>query len=128
MYASLQDCVNDLDKSGQLLRIKTPLDPNLEIAEVHRRIFEAGGPAILFENVIGSPFRGLSNIYGTFERTDWLFRKTLEKVHNQILADGWWSICDYATGNVASSRVKKYDAIESRYVSNPTDWKRLQNQ
>jgi len=55
MYASLQDCVNDLDKSGQLLRIKTPLDPNLEIAEVHRRIFEAGGPAILFENVIGSP-------------------------------------------------------------------------
>jgi len=80
MYASMQDCVNDLDKSGQLLRIKTPLDPNLEIAEVHRRIFEAGGPAILFENVIGSPFRGLSNIYGTFERTDWLFRKTLEKV------------------------------------------------
>jgi len=60
MYASLQDCVNDLDKSGQLLRIKTPLDPNLEIAEVHRRIFEAGGPAILFENVIGSPFTALS--------------------------------------------------------------------
>ena len=89
MYASLQDCVNDLDKSGQLLRIKTPLDPNLEIAEVHRRIFEAGGPAILFENVIGSPFRGLSNIYGTFERTDWLFRKTLEKVQKvtEIKAD-----------------------------------------
>ena len=80
MYASLQHCVSDLDKSGQLLRIKTPLDPNLEIAEVHRRIFESGGPAILFENIIGSPFRGLSNIYGTFERTDWLFRKTLEKV------------------------------------------------
>ena len=80
MYASLQDCVNDLEKSGQLLRIKSPLDPNLEIAEVHRRIFESGGPAILFEKVIGSPFRGLSNIYGTFERTDWLFRKTLKKV------------------------------------------------
>ena len=80
MYSSLQACVNDLEKSGQLLRIKTPLDPNLEIAEVHRRIFETGGPALLFENIIGSPFRGLSNIYGTFERTDWLFRKTLEKV------------------------------------------------
>lgn len=80
MYASMQQCVNDLEKSGQLLRIKTPLDPNLEIAEVHRRIFESGGPAILYENIIGSPFRGISNIYGTFERTDWLFRKTLEKV------------------------------------------------
>lgn len=80
MYSSLQQCVDDLDRTGQLLRIKTPLDPDLEIAEVHRRIFESGGPAILFENVIGSPFKAVSNIYGTFERTDWLFRKTLEKV------------------------------------------------
>lgn len=89
MYSSMQKCVTDLEKSGQLLRIKTPLDPNLEIAEVHRRIFEAKGPAILFENIIGSPFRGLSNIYGTFERTDWLFRKTLEKVQKvtEIKAD-----------------------------------------
>ena len=89
MYASMQQCVNDLEKSGQLLSIKTPLDPNLEIAEVHRRIFESGGPAILFENIIGSPFRGISNIYGTFDRTDWLFRKTLEKVQKvtEIKAD-----------------------------------------
>lgn len=80
MYRSMQQCVDDLEKTGQLIRIKTPLDPNLEIAEVHNRIFEKQGPAILFENVIGSPFRALSNIYGTFERTDWIFRKTLDKV------------------------------------------------
>lgn len=80
MYASLQQCVQDLEKTGQLLKIKSEVDPNLEIAEIHNRIFDKGGPAILFENVKGSPFRALSNLYGTFERTDWLFRKTLEKV------------------------------------------------
>lgn len=80
MYASLQQCVQDLEKTGQLLKIKSEVDPNLEMAEIHNRIFDKGGPAILFENVKGSPFRALSNLYGTFERTDWLFRKTLEKV------------------------------------------------
>ncbi len=79
-YRSLYDCVQDLEKHGQLLRIKTAVDPDLEIAEIHRRIFEQGGPAILYENVIGSPFPALSNLYGTFERTDFLFRHTLEKV------------------------------------------------
>ena len=79
-YRSLQDVVNDLEKHKQLVRVKSEVDPNLEMAEIHNRIFEMGGPAILFENVKGSPFRALSNIYGTFERTDFLFRHTIEKV------------------------------------------------
>ena len=83
-YRTLQDAVTDLEQHQRLLRIKTELDPNLEIAEVHRRVFEAGGPAILYENIIGSPFRGLSNLYGTFERTDWLFRETLERVQRIV--------------------------------------------
>ncbi len=65
-YRSLQDVVDDLEKHNQLVRIKSQVDPNLEMAEIHNRIFDAGGPAILFENVKGSPFRALSNIYGTF--------------------------------------------------------------
>ncbi len=83
-YRNLQAAVDDLDKSGQLLRIRTELDPNLEIAEVHRRIFEAQGPALLFENIKGSPFRGLSNLYGTFERTRYLFRDTLDRVQRIV--------------------------------------------
>ena len=83
-YRNLQHTVADLDRTGQLLRIRTELDPDLEIAEVHRRIFEAGGPALLFERVEGSPFRALSNLYGTFERTDWLFRDTLEAVQRIV--------------------------------------------
>lgn len=79
-YRSLSDCVKDLERHGQLVRVKTEVDPDLEVAEIHRRVFDKGGPAILFENIKGSPFPGLSNLYGTFERTDFLFRNTLEKV------------------------------------------------
>ncbi len=83
-YRNMQAAVDDLEKSGQLLRIKTPLDPDLEIAEVHRRIFDAQGPALLFEHIQGSPFRGLSNLYGTFERTRYLFRDTLDRVQRIV--------------------------------------------
>ncbi|MEE9438837.1 MAG: UbiD family decarboxylase [Saprospiraceae bacterium] len=83
-YKCLQDVVDDLQKNNQLLQIKSEVDPNLEMAEIHRRIFEKNGPAILFENVKGSPFRALSNLYGTFDRTDFLFRHTIEKVKKVI--------------------------------------------
>ncbi|MFK7809403.1 MAG: UbiD family decarboxylase [Saprospiraceae bacterium] len=80
MYSSLNECVLDLEKHNHLVRIKTEVDPNLEIAEIHRRVFDAGGPALLFENVKGSPFPAVSNLYGTYERTDFIFRKTLPRV------------------------------------------------
>src|SRR6186997_2046730 len=54
------------------------------MAEIHRRVFNAGGPALLFENVKGSPFPALSNLYGTKERTTFLFRDTLAQVQNLI--------------------------------------------
>ncbi|MCB9285433.1 MAG: UbiD family decarboxylase [Lewinellaceae bacterium] len=76
-YSSLKACIDDLDKNGYLLRIKEEVDPNLEMAAIHRRVFDAGGPAILFENVKGSPFKAVSNLYGTFERTEFIFRDTL---------------------------------------------------
>ena len=84
MYSSLRKCAQDLEKNGQLIRIKTEVDPYLEMAEIHRRIFDKQGPAILFEKVKGSPFQAISNIYGTFERTDFIFRKTLPKIKKVI--------------------------------------------
>lgn len=84
MYKSLRQAANDLEKHGQLLRISEEVDPDLEMAEIHRRVFAKGGPAILFENVKGSPFQAMSNLYGTKERTDFLFRKTLPKVKKVV--------------------------------------------
>ncbi len=83
-YSSLRAAVLDLEKHGMLLRIKEEVDPNLDIAEVHRQVFERSGPAILFERVKGSPFQAVSNIYGTFAQTEFLFRHTLEQVKKVI--------------------------------------------
>ncbi len=84
MYTSLRSAVRDLDRHGMLLTIKEEVDPNLEIAEIHRQVFEQQGPAILFERVKGSPFQAVSNVYGTFKQTEWLFRHTLERVRRVI--------------------------------------------
>ncbi|MEM9886544.1 MAG: UbiD family decarboxylase [Bacteroidota bacterium] len=83
-YRSLREAALDLERTGQLIRVKSEVDPDLEIAEIHRRFFDQGGPALWFENVKGSPFSALSNLYGTFERTEFLFRHTLEKVQKVI--------------------------------------------
>ncbi len=83
-YKSLRECLIDLEKNGHLKRIKTEVDPNLEMAEIHRRVFDAKGPALWFEKVKGSPFQAASNLYGTFERTEFLFRHTIKKVQKVV--------------------------------------------
>lgn len=83
-YKSLEHCLLDLEKHGQLLRIKSEVDPNLEMAEIQRQVYAEGGPALLFEKVKGSPFRAASNIYGTFDRTAFIFRNTLDRLKKVI--------------------------------------------
>ncbi|MEZ4919511.1 MAG: UbiD family decarboxylase [Saprospiraceae bacterium] len=83
-YKNLRAAVQDLEKNNMLLRIKSEVDPDLEMAEIHRQVFDQGGPAILFENVKGSPFQAVSNLYGTFEQTAFLFRYQLEAVKRVI--------------------------------------------
>jgi len=80
----MQDVIQDLDKNKMLLRIKQEVDPNLEIAEIHRQVYDKKGPAVLFEKIKGSPFPALSNLYGTIDRTEFLFRKTLQKIKRVI--------------------------------------------
>ncbi|RMG39236.1 MAG: UbiD family decarboxylase [Planctomycetota bacterium] len=83
-YRSLQACVRDLERTGQLVRIREPIDPNLEAAEIQRRMYAAGGPAFLLENVKGSPFPMLGNLFGTLERARFLFRDALQAVERLV--------------------------------------------
>lgn len=83
-YKSLAECLLDLEKNGQLVRIKEEVDPHLEMAAIHLRVFEAGGPALLFENVKDCKFRAASNIFGTLERSEFIFRNTLKTVQQLI--------------------------------------------
>ncbi|GAB4146135.1 MAG: UbiD family decarboxylase [Bacteroidia bacterium] len=83
-YRSLEDCLIDLEKHGQLKRIKEEVDPELEMSAIHLRVHEAGGPALLFENVKGSSFRAASNIFGTVERSRFIFRDAIAKVQRMV--------------------------------------------
>ena len=83
-YPSLEHCLIDLEKNGHLKRIKEEVDPNLEMAAIHLRVYEAGGPALLFENVKGCKYRAASNIFGTLDRSKFIFRKTLDHVQKII--------------------------------------------
>jgi 4-hydroxy-3-polyprenylbenzoate decarboxylase len=83
-YKSLEACLLDLEKNNQLIRIKEEVDPYLEMAAIHLRVHEAGGPALLFENVKGSTFKTASNIFGTVERSKFIFRDTFQKVQQLI--------------------------------------------
>ena len=83
-YKSLEECLLDLEKHGHLIRVKEEVDPYLNMAAIHLRVHEAGGPALLFEQVKGSKFRAVSNIFGTLERSEWIFRKSLKTVQRLI--------------------------------------------
>ncbi len=83
-YISLEDCLIDLEKNGQLIRVAEEVDPYLEMSAIHLRVYAAGGPALLFENVKGSKFRAASNIFGTIDRSRFIFRDTLLKVQRLI--------------------------------------------
>lgn len=83
-YASLEDCLLDLEKTGQLIRVKEEVDPDLEMASIQLKVYDAQGPALLFENVKGTSFRAASNIFGTLERSRFIFRHTIADVKRVI--------------------------------------------
>ncbi len=83
-YRSLEDCVQDLERHGQLVRVTEEVDPHLEMAEIQRRVYLHRGPALLFLNVKGSRFRCVSNLFGTMDRARFIFRDTLEAVSKMI--------------------------------------------
>ncbi len=68
VYKDLREFLSKLEQMGQLKRIETALDPNLEITEVCDRTLRAQGPALLFENPKRSQIPLLANLFGTPER------------------------------------------------------------
>lgn len=83
-YKSLRDCLEDLEKNNHLVRIKEEVNPDLEMAAIHLRVHEMGGPALLFENVKGTQFQCASNIFGTLDRSKFIFRDTFSKIQTLI--------------------------------------------
>lgn len=84
MYSNLRQALLDLEKAGMLKRIHEEVDPHLQMAEIARQAYDSNGPAILFEKVKGSKFQAAANIFGTKERIQFLFRKTLDKTKTAV--------------------------------------------
>jgi len=67
-YKDLRDFIAQLESRGELKRITTEVDPNLEMTEISDRVLRSAGPALLFENPKGFDTPVLTNLFGTPER------------------------------------------------------------
>jgi 4-hydroxy-3-polyprenylbenzoate decarboxylase len=83
-YRSTRQLVQDLLRHGQLLAIDDPVDPYLELAEIHRRVYRNRGPALLFSNVLGTRFPVASNLFGTLDRARFIFRHQIDAVRTAV--------------------------------------------
>ena len=75
MHKNLRSFIETLRKENDLIEIEAEVDPYLEIAEIHRRVIEAQGKALLFKNVKGSSFPVVTNLFGTVKRIELAFTK-----------------------------------------------------
>lgn len=101
-YRDLHDFVDTLEARGELRRIKTEVDPELEITEITDRVSKAHGPALLFENVKGSTMPVLINAFGREERMAMSLQvENLNDIAKEIME--WVGIAD----NVPSSLFEK---------------------
>lgn len=84
-FTNLREFLDVLKRENDLAIIDAQVDPNLEVAEIHRRVIDAGGPALLFTNVLGSPFPIVTNLFGTSRRVDLAFGPRPEALMKQIV-------------------------------------------
>ncbi len=73
MFPDLRSFIEQLHRDRDIVTVDAPVDRHLEVAEIHRRVIAAGGPALLFTNVTGSSFRLATNLFGTARRAELAF-------------------------------------------------------
>jgi len=84
MISNLQEFLAVLRKENQLQEISCEVDPHLEAAEIHRRIIEEGGPALLFKNIKGASFPLVTNLFGTKRRMELAFGPRPERLVKEL--------------------------------------------
>jgi len=70
MHKNLRTFIEQLGREKEIVKVTAEVDPNLELAEIHRRVVEEGGPALLFTRVRGSSFPVATNLFGTVRRME----------------------------------------------------------
>lgn len=85
MHRNLRTFLDLLTRENQLITVETEVDPYLELAEVHRRVIEQGGPALLFERVKGSRYPVVTNLFGTAQRIERAFGPKPETLVREVV-------------------------------------------
>ena len=67
-FKDLRSFIRHLEERGELVRVAVEVDPNQEVTIIQHRLLQAGGPGVLFERIKGSPYRLVTNLFGTRER------------------------------------------------------------
>ena len=121
-HRSLKKCVLDLERANHLIRVQDEIDPHLEAAEIQRRVFQRGGPALLFDRVKGCQYPMVSNLFGNIERARYMFRDTYEIVQRlielKIQPDAFlkkplrFAKAPFAAANMLPKRVKQGPVLE----------------
>ncbi|MGB9589910.1 MAG: menaquinone biosynthesis decarboxylase [Candidatus Hydrothermia bacterium] len=86
-FLTTRSFLSFLEKNGVMVRVRVPVDPVLEITEIASRVMEREGPALLFENPVGSRFPVAINMFGTRERLRWAIGdREPEGIGEEVLA------------------------------------------
>ncbi len=126
MHPNLRTFIDSLRRENEIVEISAEVDPYLEIAEIHRRVIDERGKALLFTNVKGSAFPVVTNLFGTKRRIDLAFgSKPLEFVKRAVHAaeslippklNKLWEFRDLAISGakLGTKSVTKAPILESR--------------
>ncbi len=135
MHRNLRSFIDLLRREDEIVEISAEVDPYLEIAEIHRRVIEQEGKALLFRNIHGSAFPVVTNLFGTRRRIDLAFGpKPLEFVKRAVHAaesllppklGKLWEFRDLAftAAKLGTKSVRNAPVLETRQT--PVDLERL---
>jgi UbiD family decarboxylase len=85
MHPNLRTFLDVLHRENDISTIEAEVDPYLEVAEIHRRVIDLGGPALLFKRVKGSRFPVVTNLFGTRRRLDLAFGPKPEAIVRELV-------------------------------------------
>lgn len=126
MHQSLRTFLDSLRRESEVVEVSTEVDPHLEIAEIHRRVIDEQGKALLFTNVKGSEFPVVTNLFGTKRRIDLAFgSKPVEFVKRAVHAaetlippklNKLWEFRDlgFSAAKLGTRSVKRAPVLEAR--------------
>ncbi|MGH9946956.1 MAG: UbiD family decarboxylase [Pyrinomonadaceae bacterium] len=126
MHKNLRSFIDTLSNENEIVEVAVEVDPFLEIAEIHRRVIDRHGKALLFTNVKGSEFPVVTNLFGTVNRIELAFgSKPLEFVKRAVCAaeellppkiGKLWEYRDLATTalKLGTKKIRNAPVCESR--------------